>query len=244
MTDVLERAPGLVSQVAQHLVDAIAAGQLKPGERLVETELASRLGVSRAPLREALRHLSSAGLVEHRPGKGAYVSSPTGDAMAQMGVFRGLLEGNAAALLASSSNEAGLARLGAILTQMEAAAAAGGGPQFVELHWQFHRNLCEGSENALLLESWDRVSRQIRMYLNMHMPAVDHPRVLRNNRAVLQTLRTGEPAVAEALVRSLIIRQTFNVLTRPIPAAIRPFVTLSVDEAGTIGPIAVERPAS
>jgi len=239
----VDRGPGLAEQVAQHLKEAIAAGEFAAGERLVETVLASRLGVSRAPLREALRELAGTGLVEYRPGRGAFVAQPTDSAVASMGVFRGLVEGAAASLVASVRSAAALEHLQAIQLRMADANTADDLPSFIALHWEFHRAICAESGNHLLLQSWDGVSRQIRLYLNMAVPKVDPNSVLRNNRAILHALGSASPDTAERLLRSLIIRQTYKVLKIPMPAAMAGYVTLQVDAHGEIRPVEGPLPA-
>ena len=151
--------------------------------------------------------------------------------MQQMGVFRGLLEGDAASLLTSRRNTAGLAQ---VTREMEEAEARGDARQFAQLHWLFHRSICTGAGNSFLLDAWDRVSRQIRIYLNMHLPKLEHAQVLRNNRAVLRTVSEREPDEAAALVRSLIIRATFNALQRPTPIELAHLVRVSVDDDGEV----------
>ncbi|MFT3779763.1 MAG: GntR family transcriptional regulator [Ottowia sp.] len=231
---VVERAPSLGAQVTQYLLEAIEAGRIRPGDRLVETDLAVKLGISRAPLREALRHLSSSGLVEHRPGRGTYIANASDDSVEQMGLFRGMLEGDAATLLASRRPTDILRELADLIRHMETPDVIGDPLRFVDFHWIFHRTICMGADNEYLLTSWDQVSRQIKMYLNTRLHVLDHGRVVRNNRAVLQTLASADPATAGALVRSLIIRQTFHVLGRALPVELSCLVTLTVDNEGQV----------
>lgn len=86
--------------VADEIHGLITSGELKPGERLVEDRLAAQLGVSRNPVREAIRLLESTGLVEVRPRRGAYVTSVDVDDIVQVLQLRAVLEGHAAACAA------------------------------------------------------------------------------------------------------------------------------------------------
>lgn len=230
----LDRAPTLASQVAARLSEAIANGDLAPGDRLVEVDLASRLGVSRAPLREALRELAGSGLVIHRAGRGAFVANPSAEEVANMSVFRAIVEGSAARMVAAQCEATALERLDELRLQMEVLAERGDQPAFIKLHWQLHREVCVESGNPFLLESWDGVSRLLHLYFSMAMASFEMSTTVRNNRAYLAVLKSGDPDAAEALFRSLIITVAFKVLRRPIPAALSSLVTVYVDEQGAV----------
>src|SRR3546814_20550822 len=91
----------------QRIQEAIWSGRLAPGAHLVETTLAERFQISRGPLREALRSLAAEGLVEYRPGRGAFVIDPTLDQMQDMIVLRAVLGGMAARYAARSEERRG-----------------------------------------------------------------------------------------------------------------------------------------
>lgn len=231
----LTRPQSLTEAAAEHLGDAILGGMLKPGDRIVETELSDRLGISRAPLREALRDLANTGLVELRPGRGAYVAKPTADTMEQMVVFRAMIEGTAMRLLAGRQDAAALERLQAACDAVAQAHAQGDDALFLARHWEFHRALCEESGNRFLLQSLDTVSKLIRLYNRMAVgQSIDASAVVRNNKAFMQVLRDGNPTEAEELLRSQIIRMAYQLLDRPLPPALADYVTRYVDESGAI----------
>ena len=231
----LDRPQPLTDVAAGRIGEAILSGHLKPGDRLIETELSERMGISRAPLREALRELASAGLVELRPGRGAHVVKPTAEMMEHMVVFRGLIEGAAVRLIAGARDAAVLTRLNKGCNAVEKAHSEGDYSDFLLRHWEFHRAICVECGNPFLLESWDAVSRLIRLYHQMAVgQTIDATAVVRNNKAYMHTLREGNPADAEELIRSQIIRVAYQLLERPLPAAVVGYVTKYVDEAGRI----------
>lgn len=231
----LTRPQPLTEAAAEHIGEAILGGVLKPGDRIVETELSDRLGISRAPLREALRDLASTGLVELKPGKGAYVAKPTADTMEQMVVFRALIEGAAMRLLAAKRDPGALQRLQAACDAVAQAHAGGDYALFLARHWQFHRALCEESGNQFMLQSLDAVSKLIRLYNQMAVgQSIDASAVVRNNKCFMQILRDGDPDEAEQLLRSQIIRMAYQLLDRPLPAALVGYVTRFVDESGQV----------
>lgn len=98
--DKLMHAPPLRERVRERIERMIIDGTYLPGQHLVETELANRLGVSRGPIREALHLLQLQGWIDLRPRQGAFVHQPSPDEIDQFFEVRALLEGEAAALAA------------------------------------------------------------------------------------------------------------------------------------------------
>lgn len=232
----VERPQALTDIVVGRLGDAIMNGELKVGDRLVELDLAQKLGVSRAPLREALRELASNGLIEITAGRGAFVSRPTAQTMKEMGLFRGLVEGAAARLVASRRDPAALERLEALRAEVEQASLHSDHTAFLLLHWKFHRGICVECGNQFILRSWDGVSRLIRLYLQMavHPPLNDANAIVRNNKAFMHALRQADPGDAECLLRSQIIRVSYQSLGIPVPAEVEGYVSVYVDSKGKV----------
>jgi DNA-binding GntR family transcriptional regulator len=140
----------LRQEVVEELRSMITRGDLKPGDRLVEDRLAEQLGVSRNPVREAIRALESTGLVEVRPRKGAYVSSFHVDDVRKLLELRAVLEAYAAELAASQSDPEGLATLGDLLTEGRRASAADDLVRAAECHRAFHVAIESLADNPYL----------------------------------------------------------------------------------------------
>src|SRR2546423_13163446 len=98
----LQDHPSLQEKVYDHLKQAILAGEIEPGERLLETRLAQSLGVSRIPVREAIRKLEREGLIVVFPRRGVYASSLSPRDVDEVYAVRAVLEGLAARLPAES----------------------------------------------------------------------------------------------------------------------------------------------
>src|SRR5262245_66095591 len=113
-------------------------GVYPPGARLDEIGLAKRFGLSRTPVREALRQLTSAGLVEMRPHRGAIVSLPTETTLAEMFEVMGELEASCARLAAQRMSPAERVRLELIHRRAEAAARANDVASYRTLNFEFH----------------------------------------------------------------------------------------------------------
>jgi len=102
----------------QRLLDAIRRGTLQPGARLIETDLARHLGVSRTPIREAIRQLEADGLVVHLPRLGAAVRSLDYAEVMELYEMRAVLESTAARLAARAASEVEIAELAALNAEM------------------------------------------------------------------------------------------------------------------------------
>jgi len=109
----------LAERVCGQLIDSIVAGELPPGSRVSEEGLAQRFGVSRAPLREALRRLEEYRLVQRRPHAGVRVVSLSREELTELYEIREALEGMACRLAAERMSEEDLAQLGRVLDAHE-----------------------------------------------------------------------------------------------------------------------------
>jgi len=134
---------------SQLLAD-IRNGILAQGARLREAELAVRLGLSRTPVREAIRQLEADGLVVHLPRLGATIRSVDYAEMIELYEMRAVLEGTAARLAARAASDIELAELAALNADLAAAPA---GAQSQDLNRRFHRTLNEAARNRYLLKT-------------------------------------------------------------------------------------------
>jgi DNA-binding GntR family transcriptional regulator len=144
------------SQLGQVVVEAlrrsIQRGSYRPGERLVEDRLAREFGVSRIPVREALRVLATEGLVQIAPRRGASVAALSRQSVHEMIEVRATLEGLNARLAARHRAPEIVAALREVLEQGNAAAARGDADALVELNDRFHDLLANAGRNEVLGE--------------------------------------------------------------------------------------------
>jgi DNA-binding GntR family transcriptional regulator len=221
----LPRQRSLPEAVADRIVEAIRTGELKPGERIVEVQLAKRLGVSRAPLREALKSLEAKHLVESRRGHGTYVAPVSGEDAAHIMVLRANLESLAARLVAANLTPEMLATLTAKTREMERVAKSGNTAVWRDLDWQFHETVCRYSGNAYLLSAWHSISNLVWVFLHTH-PAFERarPQVINNHRAMLEALASRDPDRAERAFRNAILTSAFARLGIDVPPALATLV--------------------
>ncbi|WP_030856297.1 GntR family transcriptional regulator [Streptomyces sp. NRRL S-37] len=160
----LERPGPLRDRVYEALLELITTRALRPGQHLVESELAGHLGVSRQPVREALQRLNTEGWVDLRPAQGAFVHEPTEEEADQLLTVRTLLEAEAARLAASNADAEGVAALEEILAEGLKAVDADDVDTAVALNARFHAKIMELAGNAVLAELAAQVDRRVRWY--------------------------------------------------------------------------------
>jgi DNA-binding GntR family transcriptional regulator len=219
----------LAETLAARMVEAMRAGELAPGERIIEATLAARFGVSRGPLREALKSLEAEQLVERQPGHSPRVRSISPGEAADMVVMRATLEGLAARLVAARCTPMLLAELEAQHQRIRVAALGGRTAEWRDEDWRFHEMVCRQSGNDFLLRAWLSMSNLVRLFLHRH-PAFERegakgsPRenhgVLLNHDRLLEALGSGDPDRAEAVFRQVILESGFARLGQKPPPGI------------------------
>ncbi|MEU7260723.1 GntR family transcriptional regulator [Streptomyces rimosus] len=160
----LERPGPLRERVYEALLELITTRALRPGQHLVESELAGHLGVSRQPVREALQRLNTEGWVDLRPAQGAFVHEPTEEEADQLLTVRTLLEAEAARLAAANAGSAGIAELEALCDKGEQAVRDDDVETAVATNAEFHAKVMALAGNAVLADLAAQVGRRVRWY--------------------------------------------------------------------------------
>jgi DNA-binding GntR family transcriptional regulator len=206
-------SPSLQAKVYDHLKAAILSGEITPGERLLETQLAQSLKVSRIPLREAIRKLERDGLVVAFPRRGIYASSLTPKDIDDVYAVRAVLEGLAARLAAQHRTDEQLARLDAIVAEMKEQADRGDSSGLFATGRRFHELVLEASANAKLIPLMELMRSQIERLrqLRMQVSSRTHD-VYREYAAIRDAIRRGDAATAEAEMRAHVERPRMELL--------------------------------
>jgi DNA-binding GntR family transcriptional regulator len=157
----------LAEQVEDRLLQGILDGRYPPDSRIVETRVARDLGVSQAPVREALRALEALGLVEISPFQGARVRRPSLDELLEAFVVRCELECLAARLAVPRLTEPDLAEFASLQAAMEAAALAGDRHEAARADSAFHTRLIRQSGSITLERTWGTVEPFSRTYITI-----------------------------------------------------------------------------
>ncbi len=144
----------LSDQVKEFITNEILGGRFEPGQRVVESAIANELGVSQAPVREAIRELVVMGFLETEPYKGAFVRKFTPEELNEVYAVRAALESLGAREAASRITEKDEAILRGILDEMVAAAKEDDLREMVRQNNQFHETIIKISGNKLLHHLW------------------------------------------------------------------------------------------
>lgn len=149
--DPIGDRPPLREAVAERIRELIIEGDLRPGERLIETDLAEQLRVSRGPIREALQMLTRDGWVDQAPRRGTYVHVPTRKEVDDFFAIRRLLEGYAAASAATrGATDDELDFLRRTLDEAKQAIADGDSRRITEINGVFHSSITHIAGNEVL----------------------------------------------------------------------------------------------
>jgi DNA-binding GntR family transcriptional regulator len=201
------RPAPLRQAVYDTLAEMIASGSLKPGQHLVEAELADHMGVSRQPIREALQRLAVDGWVELRPAYGAYVHVPTAEEIAQLLGVRSVLEAYSAREAAQHASGDRVARLRELYAAGVAALADEDDSGLVAANTELHAAIVRMAGNRVLAELIAQVERRVRWYYT----PIARPRgeeAWQEHDGVIQAIADGDAGLAERLMRAHTERTT------------------------------------
>ena len=181
----------------------IVRGSLPPGRRLSEPELARQLGVSRTPVREAIRVLEREGLLRRVPGRGVSVVEISLDDVEEIYTIKSVLEGVAVRLACQRATDRDLERLYRYIREMEALADGPDIGAYAGVSREFHAALIRAARSPRLSEIYrivDTPVQRLRVY-SLSQPGRP-PDSVREHRAILDAIARRDPDEAESLIRS------------------------------------------
>ncbi|NVK33634.1 MAG: GntR family transcriptional regulator [Rhodobacteraceae bacterium] len=192
----------LVQEIAQQIGDAIAKGQLKPGDRITELRLAKEFGTSRAPVREAARLLESQGLVVSSPRRGFFVRTLSECDLDDMFELRMALELHAAELAVERITDEEISQLKAQLAKLHALATHESiNDQIIE-DYEFHRMLCSFSGNKRLLKVYDEISLDMRAGITLIGKLYDDPeRIAETHEPIVEAVEKRDAPLLRAALQ-------------------------------------------
>ncbi|MDK2564441.1 GntR family transcriptional regulator [Romboutsia sedimentorum] len=184
--------------VFENLREAIVEGKVKPGQRLMEVQLAEQLGVSRTPVREAIRKLELEGLVIMLPRKGAYVASMSLKDIIDVLEIRASVEGLAASLASERISPEDIKKLEAILKDFEQSAAGSDVETLLKKDVEFHECIFKATKNKklhqLINSLWEQVYRFRVTYISDYDSTVD---IARDHKLILDAIKKGDNEMAK-----------------------------------------------
>lgn len=196
--------------VADTLRTLILEGKLKAGERLNQERLAEQFGLSRMPVREAIRLLEAEGLVAVHSYRFVEVSRPSTKEIEELNDIRILLETNAVRRAVPRLTDADFEVMDDLIRQMSATTGPEG---YLPLNRRFHQVLCAGCGNTHLCDLINRMREDIERYLRLYLDVVDdNDRSEQDHRAILDACKRREAGQASILVRRHLRRISMQVV--------------------------------
>ena len=201
------------------LREAILSGALPQGSQLREVHIATEMGISRAPLREALRTLEEAGLVVKIPFRGTFVAQVSADTMAEINSLRTHLEPYAVERSLPKLLGSEAWRLDGATEALEATVRAGDIGASVETHLALHRLFYEHADHRLLLRMWHEWESQLRLFFGADHAAFGHlDRIYADHHRLVAVVKTGDlAAITAELVEHISARYMHENEAAPAP---------------------------
>ncbi len=207
--------PNLVAQVREAILGEISSGQLAPGERIIQEQMAQALGVSRQPIQQALLLLRNEGVLKDAPGRGLIVAPLQADAVTHMYDMRAVMEGLACRLAAQNNAERAAKQGPALIEAGRKAVASGSVAKMVAADMRFHDFLYMLSGNPLIAPAmaahWTHTQRVMGEVLQKDETPRD---IWDQHAAILDAIARGAAAKAEALGRGHISQAADFMVTR------------------------------
>jgi DNA-binding GntR family transcriptional regulator len=191
----------LYQEVAERLRQRIFAHELTPGDWIDEQKLAEQYGISRTPLREALKVLASEGLVELRPRRGCYVTEISRQDLDDIFPLMAMLEGRCAAEAVHNAKPADVADLQAMHDRLEAAARDGRIDAFFEANQEFHKRIQELAGNRWMLSVIQDLRKVLKLS-RLHSLSLEGrlQQSLDEHRAIMAAFKAADAGKAEMLM--------------------------------------------
>ena len=201
MDEQSEDQQSLAERVAFSLREMFLNGDLIPGQRLIETEIAEQLDVSRGPVRDALKMLQDEGIVRIEPRKGTFVTKLCYEDLYDLYLLRGVIEGLGARLLAERGTPEQIQKLEACLDELM--ASKNDLKKFGQLDLQFHEMLCSLTGHKWLYRQWMSMKTYVWLFIQASQ-ALDWPgsqEMVDSHTEIFQAIRYGLPLLAEQAVK-------------------------------------------
>lgn len=207
------RRTTLVETVAEEITRIIVNGELNPGDKLNEVEIAKRLGVSRGPVREASRQLQEIGLLQVQPFRGSFVRRLTQREVADIYALRAVLECTAAEAAVQLAEASDLTALESALHDTETAAFSNAIGRMIEADVTFHTALCRAGHNNRITETFGKLATELRLVHLLMTPSANQMRAAaREHAVILDALRARSGDRTVGAVRGHVLRERDIIL--------------------------------
>ncbi|MCO6361700.1 GntR family transcriptional regulator [Paracoccus sp. 08] len=194
------RTATTAQQVHDWLYRCVLRGDLLPGTRLSETEIAAQVNLSRQPVREAFIRLAADGLAEVLPQRGTYIGRISMRAVLSARFIREAVESDLARHVAATRPD--LTAMAAELAVQERCDVEGDVPGFIESDDRFHRAMALAADQGAVWQDLERLKAQMNRLRHLSMRVFDRSQTIAQHRAVLTALQAGDADGAEDAIRT------------------------------------------
>lgn len=192
----------LSTSVRRVLQTRIMEGHYKPGERIIELQVAKELGTSQSPVREALRELAAIGIVTINSRRGARVRLPTSVELADISLVRSEIDALAATIAAPLMDENVLGQLREAYAEMQRHRADGDHVAMTQADARFHRLIASTSENKAIQHVFDQLEPFARTFITLTLPRADTKSIIDEHALILEAFEAGDAALASSRARA------------------------------------------
>ncbi len=210
------RRERLVDQVYEVLLGRILDREMLPGARLSVPALASELGTSRSPIREAVQRLVSEGLAAEKPNHGAVVAAPDLQMLADLYQVRAPLEGLAAALMTTRATAASMTRLKESLAAHRAAFAARDTASIIRADLDFHRSIADACDNPELVRALGPIYQRLTVGILAGRPEEWPAKAIKEHESIVKAIRSGDAHLAQAEAERHVLLVRERLLQRAV----------------------------
>jgi DNA-binding GntR family transcriptional regulator len=201
---------------AQSIRAGILTGRLKPGDRLVEQEMARSLGIGQPTIREAMKELEYQGLVRKSPHRGTYVTQLSHEDHQKIAEVRNVLESMAVEKAALNLTPQAAAELREIVKEMDEAIARQDLPRFTEMDIAFHRKVWELAGNAYLTKALEAIVFQLFVFGALNKYSTERgAAAVRQHRAICEAICSGQPSEARRVFLEETLKVWESILQEP-----------------------------
>lgn len=198
----------LREKVTNDLRDAILNGFIQPGQRIKEMEIAKQMGISRGPVREAIRHLEREGLLISYPYKETVVADLHVEEVRQILMpIRFHIETFVLRRYVEKFDDSFFSRLQSIVDQMREAESSGNINKLVELDIEFHETIIEQAVERTVIVIWRSIVNQIRLHFSKNL-RFQYDRIVADHQALLDSFRTKDPDTIQTAIREHLDNET------------------------------------
>lgn len=196
-------------QIADRLREMIMTGQLKEGDKINENELCASMGISKTPLREALRVLSVEGLISLVPNRGSFVTKPTIDEIREMFEVMSVLEGVCARAAARKMNAASLDTVEALHARLEQEYTTRDQKEYIRVNNQYHKFIQQLAGNRTLNQIVNGLREKILLYRfqSLNLPGRFDDSI-EEHRELLEAFRQKAAQRAESIMKKHLKNQS------------------------------------